>query len=146
MRRHLADEQIDRWQRAHRGFHQLTTEGAPMLHDSICSLGERAERFLRLAQLGHPTAWARWDEDHETLVKAFRERNHDLAVQTIAEHLARTAFTAMADIAPHRDAAATRTALNLLLSEEMKCNIGRGTTPLGSSRKPAEFQNSGWGR
>ena len=85
-----------------------------MLHDPICSLSERADRFLRLAQLGHPNAWARWDNDHELLVEAFRNRDHDLAVRTIAQHLARTAFTAMADIAPQVDATATRAALNLL--------------------------------
>ncbi|GAA4707837.1 GntR family transcriptional regulator [Pseudonocardia yuanmonensis] len=117
MRRCLEDEDIARWQQEHRAFHQITTEAAPMLHDSIGNLSERSERFLRLAQLGHPTSWARWDADHETLVDAFRDRDHDLAVRTIAQHLARTAFTAMADIAPQRDATATRTALNLLLAE-----------------------------
>ena len=32
-----------------------------------------------------------------------------------AQHLARTAFTAMADIAPHMNALTTRAALNLLI-------------------------------
>ncbi|MEQ3553941.1 GntR family transcriptional regulator [Pseudonocardia nematodicida] len=115
MRRCLENDDIDRWTRTHRTFHQLTYEQAPTLHDTICSLGDRSERFLRLAQLGHPRSWSRWDADHETLVEAFRDRDHDLAVQTIAQHLARTASTAIADIAPHRDATATRAALNLLL-------------------------------
>ena len=118
MRLHAADDDIDQWRQAHREFHNLTTEDAPMLHDSICSLSERADRFLRLAQLGHPNAWARWDNDHELLVEAFRNRDHDLAVRTIAQHLARTAFTAMADIAPQVDATATRAALNLLTPPE----------------------------
>lgn len=116
MRALAGEDDIERWQQAHREFHQLTTEGVPALHDTICSLGERAERFLRLAQLGNPGASSRWDADHETLVQAFRRRDHDLAVRTIAQHLARTAFTAMADIAPHQDATATRAALNLLLT------------------------------
>ncbi|MFC5138988.1 GntR family transcriptional regulator [Actinomycetospora rhizophila] len=116
MRRLAADEDIEQWQRAHREFHQLTVEDAPVLHDSLRGLNDRAERFLRLAQLGRPTAWARWDADHETLVEAYRNRDHDLAVRTIAQHLARTAFTAMADIAPCLDASATRAALNLLLA------------------------------
>jgi DNA-binding GntR family transcriptional regulator len=115
MRRLAADQDMEHWQRAHREFHFLTTEDAPALHDAIRGLGERSERFLRIAQLGHPAAWARWDDDHATLVEAFRNRDHDLAVRTIAQHLARTAFTAMADIAPTLDAAATRAALNLLL-------------------------------
>ncbi len=70
---------------------------------------------MRLAQLGHLASWARWDADHETLVEAFRAHDHDGAVRTIALHLARIAFTAMADIAPHVDATTTRAALNLLL-------------------------------
>ena len=63
-------------------------------------------------------SWSHWDDVHKKLVEAFRTRDHDLAVRTIAQHLARTAFTAMADVAPTPDAAATRAALNLLLREE----------------------------
>jgi DNA-binding GntR family transcriptional regulator len=114
MRQYAAEGDIERWRDTHREFHHLTTEDAPTLHESICGLGERADRFLRFAQLGNPSAWGRWDADHEALVEAFRVRDHDLAVRTIAEHLARTAFTVMADIAPRLDAAATRAALNLL--------------------------------
>lgn len=115
MREFARHEDLERWRDSHREFHNLTTESASSLHGSICSLADRSERFLRIAQLGHPNAWARWDADHEALVDAFRTRDHDLAVRTIAEHLARTAFTAMADIAPHLDATATRAALNLVL-------------------------------
>lgn len=117
MRRLAGEDEIDAWQHAHREFHAVTTEGAPTLHESICALGERAERFLRIAQLGRPASWGRWDDDHAQLVEAFRTRDHDLAVRTIAQHLARTAFTAMADVAPTVDAAGTRAALNLLLRD-----------------------------
>lgn len=117
MRQYATEEDIDRWQQAHREFHQLTTEGAPMLLETLAGLSDRAERFLRLAKLGHPQATGRWDTDHEVLVEAFRTRDHDLAVTTIAQHLARTAFTAMADIAPRLDAVATRAALNLVLAD-----------------------------
>src|SRR5487761_74048 len=102
---------------AHRQFHCITTEGAgPHLQNSITSLSETSVRFVRLAQLGHQASWTRWDADHEAMVEAFRARDHDGAVRTIAQHLARTAFTAMADIAPHLDATMTRAALNLILS------------------------------
>jgi len=116
MRHFGAEDDIERWAQAHREFHQLTVEGAPVLHDSIQALSERAERFLRLAQLGRPVAWSRWDADHEMLVEAYRNRDHDLAVRTIAQHLARTAFTVMTDVDPCLDASATRAALNLLLA------------------------------
>jgi DNA-binding GntR family transcriptional regulator len=116
MRAHQADDDIDRWQEAHHQLHCIATEGAgPNLQNSITSLRETGERFLRLAQLGHPVPWSLWDADHEALVEAFRAHDHDGAVSVIARHLARTAFTAMADIAPHLDATATRAALNLIL-------------------------------
>ncbi|MFB9382068.1 FCD domain-containing protein [Pseudonocardia petroleophila] len=100
-----------------REFHRLTTEGAPMLDGAICALGDRSERFLRMAQFSTPMASSRWDADHGTLVEAFRSGDHDLAVRTIAQHLARTAFTALADIAPCEDATATRAALRLLVAD-----------------------------
>lgn len=117
MRAHAAAAELDRWRETHREFHRLTTEGAPMLEDAICTLGDRAERFLRMAQFGTPMTSSRWDADHGTLVEAFRAGDHDLAVRTIAQHLARTAFTALAEIAPCEDAAATRAALKLLLAD-----------------------------
>ena len=116
MRAHQADDQITQWQEAHREFHQITTEGAGAhLCRTIATLSETSERFVRVAQLGHPASWMRWDADHEALIEAFERRDHDAAIRTIAQHLARTAFTAMADIAPHMNALTTRAALNLLI-------------------------------
>ncbi|QJY44473.1 GntR family transcriptional regulator [Pseudonocardia broussonetiae] len=117
MRAQAGAGDVESWRETHREFHRLTTEGAPMLADALCTLGERADRFLRLAQFGTPVASSRWDADHGTLVDAYRTADHDLAVRTIAQHLARTAFTALADIAPCEDATATRAALKLLMAE-----------------------------
>jgi DNA-binding GntR family transcriptional regulator len=78
MRAYQADEDIDRWQEAHRQFHGITTEGAgPNLQNSITSLRETSERLMRLAQLGHLASWAWWDADHQALVEAFKARDHD---------------------------------------------------------------------
>ncbi|AEY85500.1 hypothetical protein SHJG_0220 [Streptomyces hygroscopicus subsp. jinggangensis 5008] len=116
MRAHEGDDEIAQWQAAHHEFHEITTEGAAShLRKTIASMSETSERFVRLAQLGHPASWTRWDADHEALIEAFSHRDHDAAVRIIAQHLARTAFTAMADIAPHLDAQTTRAALRLLL-------------------------------
>jgi len=115
IRAHPVDKEPERWRQAHRAFHHITTEGASVhVRHSLDSLSESGERFLRIAQLGHPVSWTRWDADHQKLIEAFRNRDHDTAVVTIAQHLARTAVTAMADVAPHMDATATRAALNLI--------------------------------
>lgn len=109
------EDDPERWRQAHRAFHAITTEGAGShLRRSLSSLSESSERFLRIAQLGHPVSRTRQDADHQKLVEAFRDRDHDTAVVTIAQHLARTALTAMADVAPQLDAMATRAALNLI--------------------------------
>jgi DNA-binding GntR family transcriptional regulator len=115
IRAHPVEEDAEQWRWAHREFHRLTTETAGAhLRNSIAALSETSDRFLRIAQLGHPGSWTRWDADHEKLVAAFQSRDHDTAVATIAQHIARTGLTAMADVAPHLDVPATRAALNLI--------------------------------
>lgn len=105
---------IDRWHLAHREFHRIATRGAGAhLQRLIASLGEHSERYIRLAQLGTDTSWVRGDQDHQALLDAFRTQDHDGAKRIIARHLARTALTVMADIAPECEPTTTRTALQI---------------------------------
>lgn len=105
---------IDHWHQAHREFHRVATRAAGShLQRTIASLGEHSERYIRLAQLGEDAAWVRGDQDHQALLDAFRARDHDKAKRVIARHLARTALTVMADIAPEREPVTTRTALQM---------------------------------
>jgi DNA-binding GntR family transcriptional regulator len=114
MREHAADENLEEWNAAHREFHRMATRavGAP-LQRMIASLGEHSERYIRLAQLGASGAWARAERDHKELLAALRAGDEPEAMRVIARHLARTALSAMADVAPEREPTATRTALQI---------------------------------
>jgi DNA-binding GntR family transcriptional regulator len=114
MRLHIAEQRPDQWQAAHREFHRLMSAAVgPHLRRLLGSLGEHAERYIRLAQLGVADAWTRGQQDHEQLLAAALRRDDREAGRLIARHLARTALSVMADVAPEHEPAATRTALRL---------------------------------
>lgn len=108
-------DQPDEWHAAHREFHGIATQAvAPHLRRMLASLGEHSERYIRLAQLGMPSSWARAHTDHEALLEALRLSDPDEAARVIARHLARTALNVLADIAPEFEPVATRTALGIV--------------------------------
>jgi DNA-binding GntR family transcriptional regulator len=114
MREHAGDDSPEKWQAAHREFHQIATQAVGAhLRRMIESLGERCERYVRLAQLGVAGSWARAERDHQELLTALRARDEPTAKQVIARHLARTALSVMADVAPEREPVATREALRI---------------------------------
>jgi DNA-binding GntR family transcriptional regulator len=108
------DDQPDEWHAAHKEFHRIATQAvAPHLQRMLASLGEHSERYIRLAQLGVPASWGRAHTDHEALLEALRLSDPDEAARVIARHLARTALSVLADVAPEYEPAATRTALGI---------------------------------
>jgi DNA-binding GntR family transcriptional regulator len=111
----LADsDELDEWHTAHKEFHRVATRSVgPHLQRMIASLGEHAERYIRLAQLGSPSSWARAHTDHEALLEALRLNDPAVAARVVARHLARTSLNVLADIAPEYEPAATRTALGI---------------------------------
>jgi DNA-binding GntR family transcriptional regulator len=115
MRRLASEDRMEAWFPAHREFHRLTTQAvAPQLARQIAALREHCERYVRLDRFGHTGAPRRADAEHEQLVLAFMNREESTAVRTIAAHLARTALSILADIAPEREPVATRAALRLV--------------------------------
>lgn len=108
------NDQLDEWHAAHKEFHRIATQAVgPHLQRMLASLGEHSERYIRLAQLGVPSSWARARTDHEALLEALRLSDPDEAARAIARHLARTALNVLADIAPEYEPVATRTALGI---------------------------------
>ncbi|WP_327725476.1 GntR family transcriptional regulator [Streptomyces europaeiscabiei] len=108
------DDLPDEWHAAHREFHRIPTQAVgPHLQRMLASLGEHSERYIRLAQLGVPSSWARAHAEHEALLEALRLSDQDEAVRVMARHLARTALNVLADVAPEYEPAATRTALGI---------------------------------
>ncbi|MBR8640236.1 GntR family transcriptional regulator [Streptomyces tuirus] len=107
-------DQPDKWHAAHREFHSIATQAVPAhLQRMLASLGEHSERYIRLAQLGVPASWGRAHTDHEALLEALRLSDPAEAARMIARHLARTALSVLADVAPEYEPTATRTALGV---------------------------------
>ncbi|MGA5200492.1 GntR family transcriptional regulator [Streptomyces variegatus] len=108
------DEHPDEWHAAHHEFHGIATQAVgPHLQRMLASLGEHSERYIRLAQLGAPASWGRAYAEHEALLKALRLGDPSEAARVVARHLARTALSVLADIAPEYEPVATRTALGI---------------------------------
>lgn len=104
----------EEWYAAHKEFHRIATQAVgPHLQRMLASLAEHSERYIRLAQLGVPGSWAPAHKDHEALLAALSEGLPAEAARVVARHLARTALTVLADVAPEYEPVATRTALGI---------------------------------
>ncbi|WP_435283513.1 GntR family transcriptional regulator [Streptomyces koelreuteriae] len=104
----------DEWYAAHKRFHGVATQAVgPQMQRMLASLAEQSERYIRLAQLGVPGSWARAHKEHEALLEALRTSDPAEAAHVIARHLARTALSVLADVAPEYEPSSTRTALQI---------------------------------
>lgn len=108
------DDSPDDWYVAHKEFHHIATQAVgSQLRRMLASLAEQSERYIRLAQLGVPGSWARAHKEHEALLEALRSNDPAEAGRVISRHLARTALSVLADVAPEYEPRATRTALGI---------------------------------
>lgn len=102
------------WHRAHHEFHQVATQAVgPDLQRMLASLREHSDRYIRLAQLGDATSWSRAHKEHEEILNALIRTDETALVHTLARHLARTALSVLAEIAPEYDPVTTRAALSM---------------------------------
>lgn len=114
MRVHNEDPRPEQWFAAHREFHAIITQAAgPDLQRFLTSLREHSERYIRLGQLGIPGAWTRAQQEHQEILDALRRGDGAAVTGTLARHLARTALSVLADIAPEYEPVTTRTALRM---------------------------------
>ncbi len=114
MQRLAGDDRPDDWYAAHKEFHHIATRAVGAhLQRMLASLAEQSERYIRLAQLGVPGSWARAHKEHEALLEALHASDPAEASRVISRHLARTALSVLADIAPEYEPKATRTALGI---------------------------------
>ncbi|MGW1786674.1 GntR family transcriptional regulator [Streptomyces sp. NPDC002143] len=111
----LADEEKpDEWYAAHREFHGVATQAVgAQLRRTLSSHAEHSERYIRFAQLGVPGSRARAHKEHEALLAALRAGDEGAAARVIAGHLARTALSVLADVAPEYEPVTTRSALKI---------------------------------
>jgi len=109
-------EDLKAWEPAHRRFHRRLVDGAdPALVRMIEPLIDRSERYRRVGLAGSaPRMWEIGNDEHEAIVQACEHRDPDLASTLLARHLARSALTALAKVAPEQEPAAIRTALGMV--------------------------------
>lgn len=114
MRVLAAAEELDAWQKTHRAFHValVCRVGGHMMRAIIGHI-DRAEHYLLMHQASGPRAWASGAAEHAAIVDAHRRRDEDAAASELAAHLARTALSLVAQLAPAYDPAAIRSALTL---------------------------------
>lgn len=119
MRRHAADPNADVWARAHRRFHRaLIPEAGREFARTLSTYFDRAERLRRTFQTEEIAGGVRLLEEHEAILRACRSKNASRAALLVANHSSRAALTLMAQIAPEREPALVRTALQLFSALE----------------------------
>jgi DNA-binding GntR family transcriptional regulator len=108
------EENLDEWQAEHRNFHRLLISGAnPALRSAMESLMDRGEQYRFVYQVSGPRSWAAGAAEHGRIVQAYRDHDGALAAQDLAAHLARTALSIIAQVAPEHDPVTLREALAL---------------------------------
>lgn len=113
MRRYAGAEDRDGWHVAHKAFHlQLVAGVTPHIQRAILNHIDRSDHY-RLMSLyrDNPRSWATGDAEHEEIVAAYVRRDGAAAAAALATHLARTALSLIAQLAPGHDPAAIRVAL-----------------------------------
>jgi DNA-binding GntR family transcriptional regulator len=105
---------IEDWEVPHRRFHQLlVAQAGEQLRATISSYADQSQRFRLMLAYTEIHAQSVSMVEHGRILQACRERKREEAVQQLARHLARTALTVLAHIAPEYEPVAVRTALAL---------------------------------
>jgi DNA-binding GntR family transcriptional regulator len=119
-------EDLELWETPHRAFHEaLRKRAGPRLARDASILYDHSERYRRV-YLADPGAWRRAGQEHEAILEACRNRDSERASELLARHLARTALTVIASLAPEHDPAPVRVALQLVV----------GPLPADPARRP----------
>lgn len=114
--RAAADAQdLRAWEPVHRGFHRRLLSGSDAIQGIIDPVLDRSERYRRSSLFGSPArTWEIGNDEHEAIVEACESRDVERASGLLARHLARSALTVLAKIAPEKDPVAVRAALALV--------------------------------
>lgn len=113
MRASESDLDIEAWEAPHRAFHlALVAGGGERIVATITELSEHAERYRRI-YLRQPRVWPTAAAEHAEIVEAFAAKDVGLAASLLAEHLARTAITVGAMLAPDYEPTSVREAVRI---------------------------------
>jgi DNA-binding GntR family transcriptional regulator len=106
---------VDEWEEPHRRFHALlVSQAGEQLRATMTSYEDQSQRYRLILAYREVHAQSVSAVEHGRILQACRERNREEAVQQYARHLARTALTALAHMAPEYEPVAVRTALSLV--------------------------------
>ncbi len=120
---------MEEWEVPHRRLHQLVvSQAGEQLRATMTSYADQSQRYRLILAYREIHAQSVSTVEHARILQACWERNREGAVQLYARHLARTALTALAHMAPEYEPVAVRTALAL---------VQMGSAP------PAESSRSG---
>lgn len=113
MRAAATADEIAAWDRAHASFHSGLVDGVePVLRDQIRVMMARADRYRRISVLGdRPASWAISEREHEAIAAACERGEADRAALLLARHLARSARSVLAHLAPEWEPTALPAAL-----------------------------------
>jgi DNA-binding GntR family transcriptional regulator len=106
---------MEEWEVPHRRLHQLlVAQAGEQLRATMTSYADQSQRYRLILAYREIHAQAVSGLEHARILQACWERNREEAVQQYARHLARTALTALAHMAPEYEPVAVRTALALV--------------------------------
>jgi DNA-binding GntR family transcriptional regulator len=106
---------MEEWEVPHRRFHHiLVSQAGEQIRNTIASYADQSKRYRLILAYREIRAQAVSGLEHARILQACWERNREEAVQQYARHLARTALTALAHMAPEYEPVAVRTALALV--------------------------------
>jgi DNA-binding GntR family transcriptional regulator len=114
MATHQETRDFDAWERPHQAFHRTLIAGAgERLVSSAAELTDHAGRYRRVF-LQEPRTWSPAAAEHSAIAEAFIARRPAEAAHELASHLAKTALTVAASLAPDHEPAAVREALRVV--------------------------------
>jgi DNA-binding GntR family transcriptional regulator len=125
----VAGVDVNAWEEPHRRFHRgLVAHAGRRLVRLVEQLSDHAERYRRVYIAGDPRAWSVGAAEHREIYEAAERRDADGASEATVQHLARTALTVLANLAPEHDPSLVRGAMRASLVPDQAARSPRRRT------------------
>src|SRR4051794_40534934 len=124
----LAGVDVHAWEDPHRRFHRgLVAHAGDRLVRLVEQLSDHAERYRRAYIAGDPRAWSVGAAEHREIYEAAQRGDANAASVATVQHLARTALTVLANLAPEHDPTLVREAIQAALESDTPQPAERST-------------------
>ncbi|MEN3283049.1 MAG: hypothetical protein V7607_4189 [Solirubrobacteraceae bacterium] len=125
----LAGVDVHAWEEPHRRFHRgLVTHAGHRLVTLVEQLSDHAERYRRVYIAGDPRAWSVGAAEHREIYEAAVRGDANGASEATVQHLARTALTVLANLAPEHDPSLVRGAMQARVAADQPAGSPRRST------------------